>query len=189
MENDMNNELKEIEDLKARIENYKDIKACSDRSISALLGEIATIEAQIAEEKKPKLKHGRCGITSTGKPYITIGNGEYAVIYHEDGSSSPAGAYQNGNSITSTGAFASFEAFDEIKALQKPLTDFRVEPKNTHRQPSTILLSQVKDGRIKITVKFGDRELTGYIDKDERDAFCLETRQIVATMKREEAKK
>jgi hypothetical protein len=187
MENDMNNELKEIEDLKARIENYKGIKACSDRSISALLGEIATIEAQIAEEKKPKLKHGRCGITSTGKPYITIGNGEYAVVYHEDGSSSPAGAYQNGNSITSTGAFASFEAFDEIKAMQKNLD--QAEFVHTHPQPSTILLSQVKDGRIQITVKFGDRELTGYNDKDERDAFCLETRQIVATMKREEAKK
>jgi len=177
--------LKEIEDLMARIESYKGIKACSDRSISALLGEIATIEAELAEEKKPKLKHGRCGVLSNGKPYITIGNGKDAVAHYEDGSSSPVGVFQNGNSITSTGAFASFEAFDEIKALQKPLIDFSVEPKNftKNHESLTVHVGPTCDPKGYMGLFIAGKHV--WFNADQWDDFTMKCRRAGVTFRKD----
>ena len=174
--------LKEIEDLMARIENYKGIKACSDRSISALLGEIATIEAQSAEEKKPIKRSGDCCLGGGIQPCIIIGNGKDSEILYEEGGTAYKGAEHhvcNCNPL--------FNAFDEIKALQKNLD--QAEFNETHDRPSIIKIKKAAGGRLRITVTFPGTCSTGYINKAERDDFCLEARQIVATMKREESKK
>ena len=165
------------EDLEFSIRSLRTLTAHKD----SLADEVKSLKQQITEEKKPKLRHGRCGITSLGEPYITIGNGVDAVIYLEDGERDPVGRKQNGKSRDT--ATILFEAFDDLTALSKPLTEFEMYSQKSKRNLS--ISGPNADGDVYVEIQ--EREIstrTLGILRVPLDEFILNLRRLQATLKK-----
>jgi hypothetical protein len=165
----------------------------SDGVLAICDKKIAAIEAQIAEEKKPELRHGRCGIMSSGRPYITIGNGVGAVAYYENGSQHPIGKLQDVKSDTSTGAYACFEAFDEIKALQEDVTEFEMAEKDKSSSHYDLAIEQHKCAELgsftQLMLNGPEGEYGAFnFSIQEFELFTMNCRKVLSTMKRQERK-
>jgi len=140
----MTDKEKKIKDLKYRIDNYIGIKDCSDRSISALLGEIATIKTETAESKKPKLRHGDVRWTNACDPIIFLGEDWYNHGVKLSG---------NGRSDETWLTYPhQFNIFDDLKAVAEPLDEFEI--KSSERQnklkgsfdEAHVLITDTEDG-------------------------------------------
>lgn len=139
--------------------------------------EIALIEEQIAEEAKPKLRHG---------DYWPI-NGSYQIVLKRDsdlelfGDRSGCGMRPGiSNLELRTG-----NIFDDLKALQEDVTEFEIEESKKHYSLKASLYT-ASDGGVQLVDSSG-HEIG--IDSAILSAFILKLRQMEATLKREQAKK
>jgi len=121
--------------------------------------DISRLKAELAEAKKPKLRHEDYGITTAGNPWIKI---REDVFWLNEGSiesptEMPLSYFSN--------TFGNLG--DDLKAIQEPLEEFSIGWLN---------FKWDEDGELSLD---GD----SYIDPDDIAEFILNLRRMEATMK------
>ncbi len=88
--------------------------------------------ADLAALDKPELRHGdiyRSHGQKDGLPRIVIGNGKKAKTYDRNGNIIPQ-PFNDGFYDESSPEFNAFDVFDDLKAIQEPLSEFEVGDKS-----------------------------------------------------------
>ena len=135
---------------------------------------IAELEQKLAEEKKPKLRHGDYGFWRWNRSshYIIVLNKKDELCYQ----------WEKGLGVKTQRVLDNTEdfvilgnAFDDIKSMQEDVTEF------TFTSESDPLLVEVTDiDGIRLSVKGA----VIYVYRDEISSFVLKLRQMEATLKR-----
>ena len=164
-------ELEAIEASKKR--NIATIDGIN-RSLSGKDKRICEIEKMIAEESKPKLRHGDYG-TWEGD----YGKGKAYLHVQCDDSLSPVSnteCYYGQTSVDDAYAIQG-NVFDDLKAMQENVTEFKVKDEDG----STVEFS-IRGGQMMIIAEDEDGEIVTYFELS--DNVALKLQQMEATMKR-----
>ena len=139
--------------------------------------EIARLKAELAEEKKPELRHGDYGITEGGYGVIDVGNGVDSVGYIENGDTYAVGKEQNGT-YALDGSSRLGNIFDDLKAMSKPLTSFEMEES---LDPTYNLRVKKVQGKVNLQVRRNEEFWTFRFAGNEFHDFILKLRRLEAT--------
>lgn len=205
----MNGKKEKIEELKLSINVYQGNKEFSTQCITRAEEEINELEAQIAEEAKPKLDYNKPILTTSdsGKTVILIANCDarsyktkgYDWLRLDDGKFNSCKLWKTKKDAVEAYTFTGKQPynsniFDEIKALQEPLTEFKMhEDKGaTTRYSIDLRNTRIREALkiLQLTVRNDNNIGTSYnFTIEEFEQFAMNCRRAIATYKRNEATK
>jgi hypothetical protein len=184
MESKMSNEKlqAELKTLQDYVEVTRNFVMEAEKDSDKHKERILEIEAQIAEEKKPKMRNGDVYDDDEGC-LVIVGkrNGKFVPIREDERTTKfrqDDGYYNN--------CRPAFNAYDEMKALQENVTEFEMKDKHGDK-----LLAKRMRGQLHLTIDVTsgfNKNVLCFTEKQEAE-LILKLRQMEATMKREEAKK
>jgi len=129
--------------------------------------DISRLKAELAEAKKPKLRHGDIRTFGISKEIgiIDLSESQHHVIWRNGDKRNCASADES--ELIGT----LYEVFDDLKAIQEPLEEFSMGWFN---------FKWDEDGKLSL-------DCGSYIDPDDIAEFILNLRRMEATMKRNES--
>jgi hypothetical protein len=168
-------ELKELKKLQSHNEKSREGMAASYRKRCF---KIIELETQIADEAKPKLRHGDYGTCTNGLTFVISGNTHDAIANMSINTRETWGA-NSGTGLYNTATVLG-NIFDDLKALQENVTEFEYE--NTRFEIGD---DEMNANRIKMTTHEGKKEWWLTLSP----ALILGLQQMQATQQREAAAK
>jgi hypothetical protein len=173
-----------LEHEEQEIRSHETAKRSLDVCITSRREAIRGLKQQIAEEKKPKLRHGDYG--------LYVRNGDTYKFYVDKAGTlqfevRQAGwsEYANQPLHETAKVIRQGNIFDDLKALQEDVTEFEIEGQPVKDGVSMEDLS-VKTNPHHLVIDQGDDRVT--LTHDKVPAFILKLRQMEMTMKRKESK-
>jgi mRNA-degrading endonuclease RelE of RelBE toxin-antitoxin system len=187
---------KELDKLNAkRKQSNVDIEALQENR-NKLDARHSALEAKIADEAKPKLRHGDYGALTTLSGlhmavYIDVSgeNGAFAdvAIFAEDVASVNRTHMSQWDSYSKVNFVKYGNIFDEITSLQEDVTEFKTKATGFNHNCGSIRVGDADDGLI--FMQFKSRcDGTCHMTRDQFEEHIMSGRKKIATLKRNEAK-
>ena len=143
--------------------------------------EIAALEASIAEEAKPKLRHGDYGLRGHDRFIYTSNSNKYDIAHYADTDTYCSNFTKKEHDASYGGTVILGNTFDDLTALQENVTEFKIRG-----DKGSIDVRLIGD-YIQLTDNY-DKQVIN-IDLIENPDAILGLRQMQATHLRNEAKK
>ena len=169
---------KELEQLKIRIDQNGVELDAVDENRTKLFEERAAIEAKIAGEAKPKLRHLDYGQDKDGQVRIVV-----RVLPAEGEAFTSAGSYCLTSDMIEPHVILGNLA-DDIKALQEPATAFEI----TDARGDKLIVTTNHSGELHFEIKSAGNfagDCLAFGDKAKRE-LILKLHQMEATLKRQQ---